>query len=528
LSISKRATVKSSGNMILKDYDLKQINRDYLGALPPEKLLTVSLRLLDDLKEARDRLNQTPWNSSRPSGSFAPWEGGVALDGSVVGKRKDDAEEPDEEETKKQEQKETKGRKPSDKPKKKRNPGKQPGAKGHGRKVELAVTGIEIHKAEECTLCGEKLGEEAAFKARAGLYVLDVEMAEPGLGVSHVKHLYGETHCSCGHTTRTEPGRGEPEEGWEVELTEWHLAGPMLVSLIIALSLRMRLSRRRIQEFLNDWLGIYLSVGVINQAIAEGGRAVEPIEAELISEIKQSELLHVDETGWKENGRLRWLWVLVTANTTLFLMGSRSWKVIADALDGFAGWLMSDGYLAYRTYARRLRCLAHLIRKAQGLSESLNPEAQEFGEKTLKYMAAFIKGVYRAREGPEVNLKEEFAEELAELKIRCEHHQDSVHIKTRRLAREFLNDWDAIWTVLEHPELPVTNNTAERALRHWVITRKISYGTRTGQGSRAFTLLAGVIDTCRQRKVSPWTYLADVIAQRRKGNVAPPLPTGAF
>ncbi len=125
-------------------------------------------------------------------------------------------------------------------------------------------------------------------------------MGNPGLEVSHIKHIYGDTHCECGHITKTEPGRCEAEEGWDVELTEWHLVGPMLTSLIIALSLRMRLSRARIQEFLNEWLGIYLSIGVINQAIAEGGRAVEPIEEELITEIKQAELLYADETSWKE------------------------------------------------------------------------------------------------------------------------------------------------------------------------------------------------------------------------------------
>lgn len=64
--------------MRLKDHDLKQINRDYLGSLAPDKLVEVSLKLLEDLKEAREHLNQTPQNSSRPSGSNAPWEGGAA------------------------------------------------------------------------------------------------------------------------------------------------------------------------------------------------------------------------------------------------------------------------------------------------------------------------------------------------------------------------------------------------------------------------------------------------------------------
>jgi len=73
----------------------------------------------------------------------------------------------------------------------------------------------------------------------------------------------------------------------------------------------------------------------------------------------------------------------------------------------------------------------------------------------------------------------------------------------------------------------LTNNEAERALRHWVIARLLSQGTRTEQGTRAFALLASVIDTCRQRHILPWPYLAKVIAERRKGNAAPPLPAAA-
>jgi transposase len=505
--------------MKLKDHDLKQIDRDYLGALPPDKLVEVSLKLLEDLKEARDRLNQTPQNSSRPSGSYAPWEGSIVSDASPI--EEDSNKEPETEEKKKKKKRDKRQSKAG---RGKKKQGKQKGAKGHGRQVELAVTGVKLHRAEECTACGDKLGEDAKFEARTGLYVLDVEMGKPGLQVSHVKHLYGDSYCSCGHMSRTEPGRCEKEQGWEVELTEWHLVGPTLVSLMVCLSLRMRMSRPRIREFLNDWLGISLSVGVINQSITEGGRASEPIEEQLIAQIQQSELLHADETGWKENGRLLWLWVLISPSVTLFLIGRRSWEVIADVLEGFAGWLMSDGYQSYRRYAKRLRCLAHLIRKARGLSESLNQEAQVFGEKTLDYMVDFIAGIYRAREGPGATPKEEFAEQLAELRAWCQKHRDSQHEKTRQLAREFLNDWAAIWTVLEYPDLPITNNIAERALRQWVIARKISYGTRTKQGSRAFALLASVIETCRQRKVSPWTYLAEVIAERRKGNPAPPLP----
>ena len=59
--------------MPLSDHDLSQIDHDKLDALSEDSLRGLSKRLLDDLKEAKERLNQTQENSSRPSGSMPPW-----------------------------------------------------------------------------------------------------------------------------------------------------------------------------------------------------------------------------------------------------------------------------------------------------------------------------------------------------------------------------------------------------------------------------------------------------------------------
>lgn len=513
--------------MRLNDHDLKQFNREYFASLTPEQLVNLADKLLNDLRDARDRQNQTPHNSSRPSGNYAPWEQaqfapveqktnepdesenrtgkGMEEDQPVVGDKKAEREE-------------------KAKPKKKRKPGKQAGAKGYGRSVKMPITGTEIHQAEQCAGCGDRLEEEAPFTKRTGTYTLDIKKGEMGLEVTNTLHLYGVTVCPCGHETESKPGRCEHEVGWDVEVTEWHLIGPTLASLIICLSLRMRQSRSRIREFLADWLGISLSKGSISKCIAEGGRATSSLEDEFVAEIEQSALLHVDETGWKENGKTVWLWVLKTATVTFYLIGSRSWETIAHIMEHFAGWLMSDGYGQYRQYGQRLRCLAHIIRKARGLEGSCHPEAAEFGAKALKIMNLLISGVYDARGDPSIELMARYAGQLAELKSLCAAYQEHEHEKTKQLARELLNDWDAIWNVLRYPHMPITNNIAEQALRHWVISRKISYGTRTKQGSRAHAMLASVIDTCRQRGVSPWDYIAQVIAERRQNNPAPPLP----
>ncbi len=68
------------------------------------------------------------------------------------------------------------------------------------------------------------------------------------------------------------------------------------------------------------------------------------------------------------------------------------------------------------------------------------------------------------------------------------------------------------------------HNEAEQALRHWVISLRISFGTWTPDGSRTFTSLASIIETCRKRNVLPWPYIAEVIRQRHKSEPAPSLP----
>jgi transposase len=303
------------------------------------------------------------------------------------------------------------------------------------------------------------------------------------------------------------------------------------LSFICALSLRMRLSRARVRELLSDWLGLSLSTATINQCVHEAARAVEPVvENEILETVRNVELLHADETAWKEHGTLLWLWVFTCATATFFIVGRRTRAMVCRVLgEHFDNWLMSDGYAVYRDFDQRLRCLAHIIRKAHGLEESFDRPAQRFGAYVLGVIETIIEGVYAARGGapPAADLRAHYAPVLDELFAACRRMADSGHEPTRKLARELLNDWDTFWVVLDYPEFPLTNNEAERALRHWVIARRIGMGTRTPQGSRAFALLASVIETCRKRSASPWPYLADVVRQRRKGLPAPALPVAA-
>lgn len=114
------------------------------------------------------------------------------------------------------------------------------------------------------------------------------------------------------------------------------------------------------------------------------------------------------------------------------------------------------------------------------------------------------------------------AKQIEELKALCEKHRDARHEALRAIAREFLYDWEAIMRVLADPQLPLTNDAAERQLRHWVIARRTSYGTRTLVGANSLAMLASVIETCRLRGASATDLLARAIHAARQGLPAQP------
>jgi transposase-like protein len=527
--------------MVLKDHDLRQLDEKRIRDLKekdPEALVSLSVRLLEDLKEARERLNQNPSNSSRPPSSQAPWfraqeDEEDTEDPSDDGDREDPPDKATadsaadtqpgpsgQDSTDNGDSSDTTAR---------RKPGRQPGAPGFGRTQKLTITDREEHRPSTCVLCAAALAPDQA-KAYTAFDTVDLvfgDTQDPGLRLTCTRHTYYQTPCGCGHETRERPHRApEDEEYWQgVALGEWRLAGPGLCAFIVWLHFRMRVSIRLIREFLHELLGLTLGVGTIQSCVMEAGRASEPLEDELTAQLLAASLMHADETPHKERGKPLWLWVFVSTATVLFLIGHRTKEMFDNLIrDDFNGELMSDGYQVYRDYCKRLRCWAHLLRKTQALVECLSSAIQGYGREMDAILNTLMQAVYRAREGPPGSIRSEHEATLEQLKTLCQCMRQSSHDKTQALGTELLNDWEAIFRVLDYPFLPLTNNEAEQVLRHWVILRRITQGTRTEQGSRALALLASVIETCRRRAASPLRYLKEVIALRRQGMDVPALP----
>jgi hypothetical protein len=518
--------------------DLAQMGPEYFGSLDKPELVNVATRLLETAVELWEQAHQDSHNSSKPPSSDNPYTKSHAETESEAASEGDREESSGENSASQEasapsvadagEEGEVSPAEVSDS--RRRSRGKQPGAPGMWRSEPLEAEEVIPHYPEECVACGAELDVPEEGKPHMGYYVLELEKRASGLRVVCRLHHYYSAACPrCGHESKARPGEGSISfvEGRQkdLRLQEYVLVGPLLATFIASLSVRYRMSRAKIREFLVDWLQTPLSIGTIDRCVREAGIACEPVVEELLEELQEAEILQVDETPWYESGRLAWLWVVisVTVKIAVYRVGSRKKLVLLELVtEAFFGWLVSDGYMAYRSYEKRQRCLAHLIRKAIALAEGVNEQAGQFGEWLLKELRGLI---HTIAEGGE-EAKTRCSPMIARLKRACLLGRDGPTEKMRALAREILNDWEAVVAFVKNPGLPPTNNEAERALRHAVISRRISQGTRTSEGSRAYSALLSVIETCRLRKVNPWDYIADVIAFGRKGLKAPPVPVG--
>ncbi len=293
--------------------------------------------------------------------------------------------------------------------------------------------------------------------------------------------------------------------------------------MIASLAVRYRMSRPKIQELLHDWVGVELSIGTLDRCIREVGIACVPVVEELIEELQAAEVIHLDETPWYEKGKFCWLWVAITQTIAVYHIGSRRKEELLHLIsDAFLGWLVTDGYGAYSSHPKRQHCLAHLIRKAIALTQVVDKEAANLGQWLLEELRELIQTI---EEGGGDRSKDD--QDPARLYRVCRLAKSVEHPKLKALASEILRDWDAVVAFVYNPQLPPTNNEAERALRHAVIARRISYGTRTSEGSLAYCSVLSVIETCRLRKIDPWSYIAKVLTQARKGISYPPIPAAS-
>ena len=235
------------------------------------------------------------------------------------------------------------------------------------------------------------------------------------------------------------------------------------------------------------------------------GRWLEGQYHRLKLSLRMAGVVHADETGWRTNGKNGYIWTLTNADHTLYHVDrSRGGKVIGNLLGkGFGsdgkGTLISDFYGAYQQFkGPQQKCLAHLLRE---LKESAIARPQLAEHAFFKKCGRLIKEMLKLKTQRQQLRPAEYAHrvELVEKRLAKLGQSRWDEQDADRLAARLRKYGGQLTTFLHKAEVDGTNNAAERALRPAVVMRKITGGSRSEAGARAWAILASVMRTAQQQ-----------------------------
>jgi transposase len=304
--------------------------------------------------------------------------------------------------------------------------------------------------------------------------------------------------------------------------------GPRVAAFASLFHARYRVSDRETGELLGDGFGLPISLGSVVALQQEMSAALEPVYEAVQAVVQQQPVANVDETGWKEAGKRRWLWVAVTNVATLFVVAlARSTKSLRELLGtDFAGVVGSDRAKAYNSLPldKRQLCWAHILRNILALWEYSGPN-RVWVETVLNQIDLLFDAWHAFRDGQveRAELQQTLVPIQTELRrLLLEGQQFRWH-RIQGLCTELLTNWDALWTFARVAGVEPTNNGAERALRPAVLWRKGCFGAYSAAGNQFVERMLTVIATCRLQDQHLLTFLTEAISAHWAGQPAPTL-----
>lgn len=369
-----------------------------------------------------------------------------------------------------------------------------------------------IHlKAEVCT-CGStnlKDTDEEPLRHQ----IVDIPPIEPHV-TEYVQHI---SRCKdCGKLVY----RPLPDE------VKRQYFGPGVLSIVGILTGVLNTSKRKALAMINEVFSVPMSLGGLSNCEAQLADALEYPYNETLEHIREQDVAHTDETGWRRGNRQRgWLWALCCVGAAGFMVhAERGQKAARKLLGAFCGVLVSDRWGGYNFFCGvRQICWAHLKRDFKAISEAkgaigkTGQELYSLAKQILKMRSRVRDGTLRWRTfqnrmGPLMERVEELLEQGASGKC-------TLSGKCRRIIKHR----EHLWTYVQDQSVEPTNNAAERIVRQGVLWRKSSFGTQSERGARYVERILTVCATCRLQGRSVIEYLRDACRCHLNGIPAPSL-----
>ena len=289
----------------------------------------------------------------------------------------------------------------------------------------------------------------------------------------------------------------------------------------------------RLSGILNRY-GIEISRQTLSDWVLKTAEQLDPIITQLQQQLLKGSVLHCDETTvqvLKEPDKAAqsksYMWVQKGGPPGQPVIRfsydkSRSGDVPARLLKGYDGALMTDGYTGYNDVVRNeklvhLCCMAHVRRKFVEAQNSSPKKGQKRKTSKADMGVSFIAKLYavekeHAKSDAETRYQarqEKSTKVLADFKAWIDKSRLSVLPKSK--LGEALAYADKYWTkvarYVENGDWPIDNNTAENAIRPFVIGRKAWLFSNTARGANASAALYSLIETAKLNDLEPYDYL---------------------
>jgi transposase len=294
-----------------------------------------------------------------------------------------------------------------------------------------------------------------------------------------------------------------------------HSIGPNALALCAHLSKPLGLSAEKIAFFFEAAFGLHVAPSTLTRGIVRCGRRLEPLYRRFIDQVRHSDTVTGDETGWKVGGVLEWLWTFATPRTTVYsIRPSRGADVLVEILtEEFDGVLVHDGWRPYNALERaeHQTCSAHLLRRADGLLEEATRGAVRF-PRAVKGLLQDAIDLRDRRDASEVSPHGlAVARGLLEGRLNDLLEWNLSHEGNRKFQKHLAVHRDEILTFLRHEGIEATNWRAEQAIRPAVVIRKVNGGNRTRRGAHATEVLMTFFRTARARGENAVGALREVL-----------------
>lgn len=370
-----------------------------------------------------------------------------------------------------------------------RNPiGAKNGHPGHGRKKPAHTDREELLNIDVCPHCSKRLnGKSVGARER---FVTTIHIINPAEIIKYVLQRKW-----CGHCKKLV----EPEVPGALPNARF---GLNIMLLVMYLHLALRVPGAKICEYFRTIHDISMSEGEIPHILTQLTREYGDYYAHLEKLVRAARVKYTDSTSWRIKGKNYTAWVFIAVGVVLYkIRKSTSHKTPLQVLGrlGKGMTLVVDRHSAYRTLVRKAGyvlqlCWSHILENSRELKHSFGAEGKYVHE-NLKRIFALAKGLDHCATPEQVD---QLRAEILQLTYR--HYK---HITVRRFVNNLTyRDLEDLFRFTTDRSIDPTNNISERELRHLVMIRRISHGSRSTRGAAVTAQLTSIIQTLRLQKVN--------------------------